>query len=416
MPPLRVRVGDFQLGPKEKKAINEILDSGRLSEGARVREFERRWAAYVGTAHCTTASSGTAALILGLAALKHRHGWGNGRKVLTTPLTFIATSSAISVVGWEPVYVDVDPHTFVITPDSIAAHLSEASDPENYALILPVHLMGYPADMSAILEIGRRYGIAVAEDSAQAHGTRYDGHVTASMGLFGAFSFYIAHNIQAGEMGALTSNDAEIDRLARKLKAQGRECDCPICLRHEGRCPRLNANDSDEDYDPRFTHEMIGYNFKTMEFQAGLGLTQLDRAAWIISQRQKHVRLLNEYLAPYADILQLPPYSDDVSYLAYPLVIRRPDLISRKELRHRLEERGIETRPLFGCIPTQQPAYGHLKAQYEGRLPHAEYLGRHAFYLGCHQYLREEDLAYVAETFGEILAGLPKSVAAKERV
>jgi CDP-6-deoxy-D-xylo-4-hexulose-3-dehydrase len=101
--------------------------------------------------------------------------------------------------------------------------------------------------------------------------------------------------------------------------------------------------------------------------------------------------------------LQLPPYLDEISYLAYPLVIKRPELISRKQLRYALEERGIETRPLFGCIPTQQPAYAYLKAQYEGRLPNAEYLGHHAFYLGCHQYLQEEDLAYMVAILSEIL-------------
>lgn len=400
---LRVRVGDFQLGQREKNAINEVLDSGRLSEGQKVREFERAWASYVGTKYCIATSSGTAALAASLTALKYLKGWGEGLKVITTPLTYIATSSAISSVGWEPVYVDVDPITFVITPENIADHLDQAPDPERYALILPVHLMGYPAKIDVISAIGARYGVPVAEDSAQAHGTRYENRKTGAWGLFGAFSFYIAHNIQAGEMGAVTTNDPEIDRLVRKIKAQGRACDCPVCTRPEGHCPRLDHYEGNDDYDPRFTHELIGYNFKTMEFQAALGLTQLERAEWIVAQRQKNVRFLNEHLAAFADILQLPPYSSDVSYLAYPLVIRRPDIISRRELRSRLEAQGVETRPLFGCIPTQQPAYMYLKEQYEGRLPNADYLGHHAFYVGCHQYLQEEDLMYMIEVFTAIL-------------
>lgn len=408
MIPIRVRVGDFRLGEREKAAINEILDSGRLSEGAKVREFERQWAAYIGTRYCVATSSGTAALVVALAALKHYRGLGEKQKVLTTPLTYIATSSAISSIGWEPVYVDVDPYTFAITPENVRAHLENVPDPREYALILPVHLMGYPADMDELIRIGAEYGIPVAEDSAQAHGSLYRGKRTGSLGLFGAFSFYIAHNIQAGEMGALTTDDAEINRLARKLKAQGRACDCPICVRAEGRCPRLNSYEGDDDYDPRFTHELVGYNFKTMEFQAGLGLTQLEHAEQIVARRQANVRFLNERLAPFADLVQLPLYSDDVSYLAYPLVIKRPDLISRKELRHRLEERGIETRPLFGCIPTQQPAYAHLRAAYADRLPNADYLGRNAFYVGCHQYLEEDDLAYMARAFEEILSAVAR--------
>ncbi len=406
MTQMRVRVGDFQLGQREKEAIYAVLDSGRLSEGPKVREFERKWAAYVGSERCVATSSGSAALVAGLTAMKYVRGFKDGLKVLTTPLTYIATSSAVNSVGWEPAFVDVDPQTFVITPQNVEAHLRQVPDPENYALILPVHLMGYAADMDAIQEIGRRYGIAVAEDSAQAHGTLYKGRRTGSLGIFGAFSFYIAHNIQAGEMGAVTTDDPEIDRLVRKIKAQGRACDCQVCVRAEGRCPRLSINRDDDDYDPRFTHEMIGYNFKTMEFQAALGITQLERAEWIVAQRQKNVRFLNEHLKPYSDILQLPPYSDEVSYLAYPLVIKQPEVISRKELRRKLEAKGVETRPLFGCLPTQQPAYAHLKEQYKGRLPHAEYLGRHAFYVGCHQYLREEDLAYMVEVLTEVLGTL----------
>lgn len=406
MAQLRVRVGDFRLGKREKDAINEVLDSGRLSEGARVREFERQWARYIGTRYCTVTSSGSTALIAGLMALKHLRGLGNGMKVLTTPLTYIATSSAVNAVGWEPVFVDVDRRTFVITPESVEAHLCQAPDPESYALILPVHLMGYAADMDGIKTIADRYGIPVAEDSAQAHGTLYKGRRAGALGCFGAFSFYIAHNIQAGEMGAVTSDDRDIDRLVRKIKAQGRACDCQVCTRPEGHCPRLDGKADDNDDDPRFTHDLIGYNFKTMEFQAALGLTQLERADWIVAQRQRNVRYLNEHLARFAEILQTPPYSDEVSYLAYPLVIKRPDLISRKQLRHALEARGIETRPLFGCIPTQQPAYAYLKARYEGRLPNAEYLGHHALYLGCHQYLQEEDLAYVVSVLGEILNSL----------
>lgn len=403
MTQLRVRVGDFRLGPREKNAINDILDSGRLSEGPKVQEFERRWASYVGTRYAVATSSGTAALIAAMAAMQHANDLHGPYKVITTPLTYIATSSAISNVGWEPVFVDVDPRTFVITPENIERLLAEAHDPERYALILPVHLMGYSADMHRIIEIGQRYGIKTAEDSAQAHGTIYDGQCTGSLGYFGAFSFYIAHNIQAGEMGAVTTNDAELARLIRKLKAQGRACDCDICVRAEGKCPRLNGYDGDDDYDPRFTHELIGYNFKTMEFQAGLGLTQLERADWIVRKRQENVRYLNEQLAPFSDILQLPVYSDQVSYLAYPMIIRHPELVSRKTLRHELEHRGIETRPLFGCIPTQQPAYAHLKSRYEGKLPNAEYLGRNAFYVGCHQYLERSDLTYLAEAVADIL-------------
>lgn len=398
----RINVGDFRIDREERKAINEVLDSGRISEGAKVREFERRWAEYVGTKYCIATSSGAGALICTLTALKYYKNLKEGTKVITTPLTYIADSSALTTVGFKPQYVDIDPVTFSITPQTIEAHLREAPDLENYGLILPVDLMGYPVRIDEINQIAEKYNLLVLEDSAQAHGTIYKGRRTGSGALLGIFSFYIAHNIQAGEMGAVVTNDPEISRLVRKIKAQGRACDCLICTRSRDYCPQLEAYQGEEDFDPRFTHDLIGYNFKTMEFQAALALTQIRKVDEIIAKRQRNVRYLNTQLKEYQDILQLPLYSDEISYLAYPLVIKRPEAISRKELRRKLEEAGVETRPLFGCIPTQQPAYGYLKKEYERKLPNADYIGKNGFYIGCHQYLEEEDLEYIIEVFEKI--------------
>jgi CDP-6-deoxy-D-xylo-4-hexulose-3-dehydrase len=188
-------------------------------------------------------------------------------------------------------------------------------------------------------------------------------------------------------MGAITTDDPEIARLAKKLKTNGRMCECPICLRSQGKCPRLAKDDNDEDFDPRFTHDLIGYNFKLMEFQAALGLSQLRKADWILRTRLENVKYLNEKLEKYSEVLQLPKYSTDVSYLAYPLIIKNSKAITRKRLRRELEKKGIETRPLFGCIPTHQPSYDYLKREYEGKLPNADYIGKNGFYIGCHQYL-----------------------------
>ncbi len=398
-------MGDFRINKEERKAINEVLDSGRISEGTKVREFERRWAEYIGTKYCTATSSGAGALICALTALKYYKNLKEETKVVTTPLTYIADSSAITTVGFEPQYVDVDPVTFTVTPQAIEAHLRQAPDLENYRLILPVDLMGYSVRIDEINQIAEKHNLLVLEDSAQAHGTIYKGRKTGSGALLGIFSFYIAHNIQAGEMGAIITNDPEINRLVRKIKAQGRACDCLVCTRSKGYCPQLEAYQGEDDFDPRFTHDLIGYNFKTMEFQAALALTQIKKADEIIAQRQRNIKYLNTQLKKYGDILQLPLYSDEVSYLAYPLVIKKPEAINRKEIRRKLEEAGIETRPLFGCIPTQQPAYGYLKKEYEGRLPCADYIGKNGFYIGCHQYLEEEDLEYIVEAFEKILEG-----------
>jgi len=217
-----IHVGDFVLGDDEKSAINEVLASGRLSEGKKVREFEIAFAKFIGTKYAIAVNSGTSALIAGLSALCYSQ---NSRvkpstKIITTPSTYIATSNAIVNTGLTPVYVDIDRKYFGITPENIKKHLETVDDIEQYSLILPVHLMGYPCDMDEINKIAKKYGLQTFEDSAQAHGTIYKGKKTGSLSLLSDFSFYIAHNIQAGELGAITSNDYEIIRFNKKDKSK----------------------------------------------------------------------------------------------------------------------------------------------------------------------------------------------------
>ena len=399
-----VPVGDFRLGPQEREAILAVFDSGQMSEGPEVACFEKEFAAYVGTKYCIAVNSGTSALIAMLKAMQSLDGreTRSGSKVITSPLTYIATAAAVDAVGYEPVFVDVDPTRFCIQPESVAAALDAAEDVGAFAAILPVHLMGYPADLDALGEIARQHAMPLLEDSAQAHGTTYQGQRTGSIGLAAAFSFYIAHNIQAGEMGAVTTDDEQLARVVHSLKAHGRRCACRICRRREGLCPFADHADGD----PRFTHDRLGYNFKPMEFQAVLGRCQLPKADAIFAARQHNVRVLNELLAPLADRLVLPAFEENVSYLAYPLVVRETCAQDREELCRKLEALGVENRPLFSCLPTQQPAFAHLREQYVDRLPNAEHLGRTAFYIGCHQFLTDEDLDHVAKAFHAVLDGV----------
>lgn len=397
---MRISVGEFHLGKEERKALLEVIDSGRISEGKKTFEFEKVWASYIGTKFSVALNSGTSALIAGLLAIKSKFNIKDGSGVITSPLTFIATASAIHHSGLRPVFVDIDKDTFVITPQNIEKALKEDN---GVAVILPVHLMGYPADMDAINELARKYNAHVMEDAAQAHGSLYNGKRAGSFSSLAVFSFYIAHNIQAGEMGAVTTNDCDIFKFIKKIKAHGRMCECNVCLRNSGICPPLDSYKGNDDFDPRFYHDMIGFNFKVMEFQSALGLTQMKKADEIFQKRNHNVKYLNEGLSNLQDVLQLPYYSQDVSYLAYPIVIKNPDRIARLKLRRALEKEGVETRPLFGCIPTQQPAYSFLKKQYEGKLPNAEYIGSNGFYIGCHQYLQKGDLNYIIKVFKQII-------------
>ncbi len=398
-----IHVGDLRIGVEEREALIKVIDSGKITEGPMVRRFEQEFAANTGVKYCIAVSSGTSALIAGLMSLIYSGRIKKGTKVITTPLTYISTVNAVVIAGLEPVFADIGKGSFNITPETIEAKIRETG-PEGYSLILPVHLMGYGCDMEGIRRVADKYNLLVFEDAAQAHGTQISGKNAGQFSIMADFSFYIAHNIQAGEMGAVVTDDRELANLVRQIKANGRACDCNECVRNTGNCPKEPSDG--RDMDPRFTHEVIGYNFKTMEFQAALGLVQLDKMEDNLKKRRANVRALNEKLQKFSGTLELPAYDENVSYLAYPLVIKKPAAISRLELRKRLKENMVESRPLFGCIPLHQPAYSGYKNLYEGRLDNAEYAGANGFYIGCHQYIGDEEIKIIELAFEKSLKGL----------
>ena len=371
-----VHIGDYKTTQEDEQSVLEVLRSNRLSEGKKVREFEEKWADFCGVKYCILTNSGTSALICCLEVMKDIT---KQRKVWTSPNTFIATVNAIVLSGYEPVFSDVEKNTFTIKPTLQRAEI-----------FLPVHLYGYPVDMDSF-----NYSWMI-EDACEAHGTLYKGKKVGSVGLMGCFSFYIAHNIQVGDMGAITTNNFEIYKALKKVKAHGRMCECRVCQRNEGKCPH-----KDKTFDPKFTHTRIAYNFKTTEIQAALGLNQLKHANEIIAKRQDNVKYLNEGLKD-SNELQLPILDHAVSYLAYPVILKDWD-INRDDFCNRLSKSGVENRPFFSCVPTQQPAYEYMKDKWEGKLPNSEWLGKRGWHCGIHQYLTREDLDFMIKAIRECL-------------
>ena len=394
-----VRTGDSVFTSEERKIINDILESSRVTEYKKTDEFEKKWAETIGTKYSIAMNSGTSALISGFYALKSIAKNEKRKKIIMPSLTFIADANAIVLSGLEPVFGDIDKKTFSILPSEIERILEE-QDPREFLAILPVHLMGYPCDMDKINAIAKKNNLFVFEDAAEAHGTRYNGNVVGSLGDLSCFSFYVAHNIQVGELGTVNTNNIEIKKLVKKIKAHGRVCSCDVCGRMEGKCPEVVKYKGDDDFDPRFTHDMIGFNFKTTEFATALAAYRLKDIEDINKKRRLNVSYLNEGLKKHEEILQLPEYSEDVSYLAYPLIVKNGD---KKRIRTEIEKRGVETRNLFGCIPTQQPSFSSLKGEYHGKLPNSEYIGKNGFYIGVHQYLKKQDLDYIIKCFDEVL-------------
>lgn len=386
---MRVPIGDYPFTQEDRDAINRVMDSGRISENREVRAFEDEFADYLGVKHCVAVSSGTSALIVGMKAMQELGYLKPLDVVLIPALTFVATANAVVLSGLSVRFADVERYTFCMDP---LAEMIRAD------LILPVHLMGNTAHMTTINTRAKANGSYVAEDAAEAHGSRHFGSLAGSMSLWSAFSFYIAHTVQAGELGAICTDDADIASACRSLKAHGRLCTCRVCTRSQGKCPRAGQN-------PRFTSQYIGYNFKPMEFQAALARVQLSRLEENILRRKEAERSITFRLSSlFYDELIEDHYFRTGAFInvpmAYPIVLKKKGIRSR--VMSELESAGIECRPLFNCIPTQMPSYkGHEQAL--DRFPVSEYYGHNAFYVGCHQYLSNEQIAHMTTSIVDVV-------------
>jgi CDP-6-deoxy-D-xylo-4-hexulose-3-dehydrase len=394
----RIPIGDFPLGPEEKKALQRVIDSGRITMGREVRAFEEEFASYMGVRHCVATSSGTAALMVGLRALgvSKQFPFTTGARVLVPALTFIATANAVELSGFRIMFGDIEPETMCLDPAEIAKTRTE--------IVLPVHLMGYGADMKETRRKCTVHQRILCEDACEAHGTTVDGRKVGTFGAWGAFSFYIAHTVQAGELGCIVTDSAEVAQVARQLRVHGRACTCRICTRSTTGCPYLG-----DEMDPRFRAQYVGWNFKPMEFEAALARVQL----WNIEKNMGQ-RIENRWRLYYAlrDLEQdsIEPFivQHESVPMAFPIILKRSGY--RDRVVAELERRGVEARPLFGCIPTQQPAYAgtedapRMRAIYKDRLPVAEHYGADGFYVGCHQYLTAEQVDRMATVIKDVIA------------
>jgi perosamine synthetase len=238
------------LGSEEIAAVTEVLGSGMIAQGRKVAELEAAWAEFVGVRHAVAMSNGTVALMSIFAGL----GLGPGDEVITVSHTFAATANAILFTGATPVFVDIEPDTYLIDAKRIEAAIT----PRTRA-ICPVHLFGLVADMDMVRAIADRHGLAVVEDACQAHGASFRGRMAGSFG-HGAFSLYATKNMTTAEGGFITTNDDTLADWLRLYRNQGMRA--------------------------RYQFEMLGYNFRMTDLAAAIGLAQLAKLPRNTARRQ----------------------------------------------------------------------------------------------------------------------------------
>lgn len=338
------------MGPEEKQAVLDVLESGMLAQGPRVKMFEEAFAEMCGVKYAVATSSGTTALHTALLA----HGIHQEDEVITSPFTFIASSNSVLFVGAKPIFVDIDPKTFNIDPNLI-----EAAITSNTKAIMPVHLFGLSAAMEPILDIASRHNLVVIEDACQSHGAINNGKKVGSFGT-GVFSLYPTKNITSAEGGMITTNDVEVAEKARIIRQHG--------MRR------------------RYHHDELGFNFRMTDVHAAIGLEQLKKLNKFNQARQANA----SYLSKHLQGVTIPFIPDGCEHVFHQYTIRVPDA-DRDEMIKYLRERGIGPA-IYYPIPIHKQTYYMQELGYEQTLPEAECAAEEVLSLPVHPALSQQNL------------------------
>lgn len=345
-------------------AIQHILDNTQFILGAEVAAFEQEFAAYCGAAHCMGVNNGTSALHLAMLAADV----GAGDEVITTPFTFVASVAAIWYAGAKPVFVDIDPNTYLIDPAKIEAAIT----PRTKA-ILPVHLYGQACDMDAIMAIAKKHNLIVIEDACQAHGSEWNGKRVGGIGDLAAFSFYPGKNLGAyGEGGAATTNNPEYARKIRMLRDWGAE--------------------------KKYQHVLKGYNMRLEGMQGAIlrvKLKYLER--WTEARRAAAKR----YDALFAGSGVATPFVQSQARHVYHIYSTRT--AKRQEWQDALAAKGVQTGIHYPIAIHLLPAYADL-GYTAGEFPHAEKAAAEQLSLPMYPELTAEMQAHVAAAIIELHA------------
>lgn len=335
---LKVPIARTSLLQNEIDSVLAPLQSGWLVQGPKVHEFEEKWSAFTGAKHSIAVTSCTTALHLSLAAL----GFGPDDEAIVPAFTWISTANVVEHLGGKVVFCDIDLNTFNLDVNQLESKITAKTK-----AILPVHLFGLAADMSAINAIAQKHNLWVIEDAACGFGSRINNKHVGTFGNTGCFSFHPRKAITTGEGGMVTTNDDELAEKIKRLRDHGAAMS--DLQRHLGARPYLLAD-----------HPDAGYNQRMTDIQGALGSAQMERAAAIVAERQ---RLAARYDEAFADLdwLKTPAHLEgyEHGYQSYPCLFQ-PNRINastikqinaeRNQWMDDLQQKGISTRPATHAV------------------------------------------------------------------
>jgi CDP-6-deoxy-D-xylo-4-hexulose-3-dehydrase len=376
-----------------------------LTAGPYTEKFESEFAKTVGMRTAHMVNSGSSANLVALTSLTSPKLGDRrlrpGDEVITVAAGFPTTVAPIIQNQLMPVYVDVDLGTYGASEEQLQAAIT----PKTKAIMM-AHTLGNPFNLDLVQELAKKHNLWLVEDSCDALGGTYKGQNLGTFGDVSTFSFYPAHHITTGEGGAVLAKKVAMKPIIESIRDWGRDCWClpgcdNTCLkRYEWQLGGLP-----EGYDHKYTYSHLGYNLKSGDIQAAIGLAQLDRLPSFVEARKKNWKYLRDRLSKLEDFLMLPAIQEhsDPSWFGFALTVKSNSKVSRNEIIQALNERKIGTRLLFGGNLLRQPAFIDTPQRVVGTLTNTDIVMNDTFWIGVWPGLTEKMLDYMCSSLHEII-------------
>ena len=378
--------------------VNEALDSllsTWVTMGKKVKKFENSFARYIDSKYSVMVNSGSSANLLALSILtnpKFSKRIEAGSEVLTPAVTWATTLFPIVNVNLVPSIIDVGLEDFNLDVDKLRKSITKKTK-----AIMPVHLLGNPANMKEIIDIAKEYDLFVIEDSCEAHGAEFNNKKIGSFGDISTFSFFLSHHISTIEGGMLLTKNEEIFELAKSMRIFG-------SIRDQKNKKQIAKNNP--ELDPRFLFDSLGYNIRPTEIQGAFGIHQIKKLEKFIKIRTSNANFWNKKLAKFSNYLLLHSQRPNTrhAWFGYPITVRSPAPFSRDQLVNFLEKKNIETRPIMAGDITKHPALNLVKKKINRPLNNSKIIHSNSFFIGVHQGIGKIQRDYVVSVFEEFMS------------
>jgi perosamine synthetase len=360
-----------KIGEEEIEAVVKVMKSGQLTNalgtGPMVKQFEKNFAKFAGAKHAIAVNTGTAALHSAIMAA----GVRKGDEVILPSFTFVATVEAVVMAGGKPVFTDIDPYTYNISPDEIEKNITEKTK-----AVVPVDLYGLSADLKPIRKVAREHALAVVEDAAQAHGATYEGKPAGVFADAACWSFYASKNITTGEGGAVTTDSDEIAETLSLIRTHGEKA--------------------------KYASLRLGCNYRMSEVLAAIGIVQLEKLPRFVAKRRENAKRLSEMLAA-SDRLKLPEESEERQHSWYLYTVRLQNATEseRNRIVEELRRNNIGAAAYYVHPLHLMPYYRENFGEYT--LPETEKAAQQVFSLPIHPSVTEAQVDYIGKTLLDIL-------------